>query len=492
MPRASALRLLGFLGAALAAIPFAIEVGVGAEADQQKFQQIEHGRYLTTLADCVACHTRKDGGNPFAGGRPLETPFGTIVTPNITPDRETGIGNWTDEQFDNAVRRGIRADGSRLFPAMPYPYYTKMSHDDVMAIRAYLATIPPVHNPVVANQLPFPVNVRLNMRVWDGLFFDQGEFKPDPNKSAEWNRGAFLVTGPGHCGACHTAKNFLGADKKSDALQGEQVQGWFAPDITNNQAHGLGVMSIDDIVALLKTGHNEVATVTGPMAEEVEDSSAHFKDDDLKAIATYLKSLPGSDTKETSLDPSDPRMAAGKAIYRDTCSACHGLDGNGIANLFPALAKAPSVRIQGSNIRDPRSFCAALAVWQHRRSLLHRPCRRLHGNSRTTRSRPSPPIFATVGEKRPRLFPPMTWPRRKQNSPIAATSRPSGTQCAASACVLSRYSVLWAPRGPRRQPWRASHQLTIATLAFQFRKMRQFRLRPWSQATMGARTACTS
>ena len=350
MPRASALCLLGFLGAALAAIPFAIEVGAGAEADQQNFQQIEHGQYLTTLADCVACHTRKDGGNPFAGGRPLETPFGTIVTPNITPDRETGIGNWTDEQFDNAVRRGIRADGSRLFPAMPYPYYTKMSHDDVMAIRAYLATIQPVHNPVVANQLPFPVNVRLNMRVWDGLFFEQGEFKPDPNKSAQWNRGAFLVTGPGHCGACHTAKNFLGADKKSDALQGGQVQGWFAPDITNDQAHGLGAMSIDDIVALLKTGHNEVATVTGPMAEEVEDSSAHFKDDDLKAIATYLKSLPGSDTKETSLDPSDPRMAAGKAIYRDTCSACHGLDGNGVANLFPALAKAPSVRS-----KDPTS-----------------------------------------------------------------------------------------------------------------------------------------
>ena len=149
-------------------------------------------------------------------------------------------------------------------------------------------------------------------------------------------------------------KNFLGADKKSDALQGGQVQGWFAPDITNDQAHGLGVMSTDDIVALLKTGHNEVATVTGPMAEEVEDSSAHFKDDDLKAIATYLKSLPGSDTKETSLDPSDPRMAAGKAIYRDTCSACHGLDGNGVANLFPRSRESAVCSIQGSNIRDPR------------------------------------------------------------------------------------------------------------------------------------------
>lgn len=335
------------LGAALAVTSSAV---VAAESDQQKFEQIEHGRYLATLADCVACHTKQEGGKPFAGGRPLETPFGIIVTPNITPDRETGIGNWTDEQFDNAVRRGIRADGSRLFPAMPYIFYTKMSRDDVTSIRAYLATLPPVNNPVVSNQLPFPVNIRLNMHVWDALFFKQGEFRPDTNKSPEWNRGAFLVTGPGHCGACHTPKNLLGADKTSQQLQGGQIQGWFAPDITNDQMRGLGAMSVDDIVALLKTGHNQMATVTGPMAEEVEDSSSHFKDNDLKAIATYLKSLPGNDDSETPLDPSDPRMAAGKAIYRDTCSACHGLDGNGVANLFPALAKAPSVRS-----KDPTS-----------------------------------------------------------------------------------------------------------------------------------------
>jgi mono/diheme cytochrome c family protein len=338
MLRTSAFLLLG---AALAVISSAV---VAAESDQQRFEQIEHGRYLATLADCVACHTNKEGEKPFSGGRALETPFGIIVTPNITPDRETGIGNWTDEQFDNAVRHGIRADGRRLFPAMPYTFYTKMSRDDVKAIRAYLATLPPVHNRVFSNQLPFPVNIRLNMHVWDALFFKQGEFKPEPNKPPEWNRGAFLVTGPGHCGACHTPKNLLGADKMSRQLQGGQIQGWFAPDITNDRMHGLGAMSIDDIVVLLKTGHNQLATVTGPMAEEVEDSSSHFKDDDLKAIATYLKSLPGSNDSETPLDPSDPRMAAGKAIYRDTCSACHGLDGNGVANLFPALAKAPAVR----------------------------------------------------------------------------------------------------------------------------------------------------
>jgi mono/diheme cytochrome c family protein len=337
-----------FLGAALAVVPLAS--AFAADSDGQKFEQIERGRYLATLADCTASHTNHGTGKPFAGGRPIETPFGTIVAPNITPDRETGIGNWTDEQFDNAVRRGIRADGSRLFPAMPYIYYTKMSRDDVKAIRAYLATVPAVKNTVVANQLPFPVNLRVNMHVWDMLFFKEGRFKSDPNKSPELNRGAFLVTGPGHCGACHTPKNLLGADKKSAALQGGQIQDWFAPDITNDQARGLGSMSSDDIATLLKTGHNQVATVTGPMAEEVDDASSHFKDEDLKAIATYLKSLPGSGDKNTPLDASDPRMAAGKAIFRDTCSACHGLDGNGISNLFPALAKAPAVRS-----KDPTS-----------------------------------------------------------------------------------------------------------------------------------------
>ena len=321
-----------------------------ADTDQQKYHQIEHGRYLATLADCSACHTKKKGGKPFAGGRPIETPFGVVVSANITPDRETGIGNWTDEQFDNAVRDGIRPDGSRLYPAMPYTAYTKLSRDDVKAIRAYLATVEPVKNPVVTNQLPFPFDIRLGMLGWDALFFHQGEFKPDANKSPEWNRGAFLVNGPGHCGACHTRKNVLGGDETSAALQGGQVQGWFAPDITGDRVSGLGGMSTDEIVTLLKTGHDKVGTVTGPMSEEVEASSSHFSDSDLKAIATYLKSLPGNETSATPLVQSDSRMKAGRAIYRDTCSACHGLDGKGSPNLFPALAKAPSVRA-----KDPTS-----------------------------------------------------------------------------------------------------------------------------------------
>jgi mono/diheme cytochrome c family protein len=331
------------LGAALLAAPFVIEARVNG-IDQQDFSQIEHGHYLATLADCAACHTKKEGGKPFAGGRPIETPFGTILSANITPDSETGIGNWTDQQFDNAVRRGIRADGSRLYPAMPYVSYTKMSRDDVKAIRAYLATLKPVHSAVATNHLPFPFNIRLAMRGWDLLFFKPGEFKPDRDKSSEWNRGAFLVNGPGHCGACHTPKNFLGADKTSEALQGSPVQGWFAPNITNDKMRGLGAMSVDDVSTLLKSGHNRVATVTGPMAEEIADSSSHFTDGDLKAIATYLKSVRGGADNATALTDADPRMQAGKAIFRDTCAACHGIDGKGVPNLFPALAEAPSVR----------------------------------------------------------------------------------------------------------------------------------------------------
>lgn len=346
MRRQSVLTVAAAICGGLVALA-AIGQSQARDSDAQDFAQIEHGRYLATLADCFACHTKKGEGRPFAGGRPIETPFGVIVTPNITPDLETGIGNWTDEQFDNAVRRGIRNDGGRLYPAMPYPFYSKMSREDVKAIRAYLATVEPVRNAVVANQLPFPYDVRALMRVWQSLFFSPGEFKPDSNQSPQWNRGAFIVTGPGHCGACHTPKNLLGADKASQALQGSPVQGWFAPDITDDKARGLGSMSVDDIVKLLKTGHNRVAAVSGPMGEEIQDASSRFSDADLIAIATYLKSVPGGGASpQTPIAQSDPRMVAGGAIYRDVCSACHGLDGNGVDHLFPALAKAPQIRQQ--------------------------------------------------------------------------------------------------------------------------------------------------
>src|SRR3954449_13515 len=264
------------LGATAAFVPLlvAMQSVVADSPDSQAFGQIQNGRYLALAADCAACHTVPDTGKPFAGGRAIETPFGNIVAPNITPDRDTGIGAWTDDEFDDAVRRGIRPNGARLYPAMPYTAYTKMSRADVLAIRAYLKTVEPVPNQVVANTLPFPFNIRAAMRVWDALYFTAGEFAPDPQRSAEWNRGAFLVQGPAHCGACHTPKSFLGGDKTSEYLQGSKLQGWFAPDITEANSRGLGGWSADDVVAYLKTGHNRVSAATGPMAEEVTLSSS--------------------------------------------------------------------------------------------------------------------------------------------------------------------------------------------------------------------------
>src|SRR4030081_3884122 len=167
-----------------------------ANPDAQAFDQIEKGHYLTTVADCYACHTVPNVGKPFAGGRAIETPFGVITSSNIPPDADTGIGAWTDEQFENAVRKGRHPDGSRLYPAMPFPAYTKMSRDDVLAIRAYLATVEPVHQPVNSNTLPFPFNIRAAMRAWDALYFTEGEFQPDSHQSPTWNRGAYLVQGP--------------------------------------------------------------------------------------------------------------------------------------------------------------------------------------------------------------------------------------------------------------------------------------------------------
>ena len=336
-----------------------------AQAGDQDFTQVEKGRYLATAADCVACHTIQNGGKPFAGGRAIETPFGNITSPNITPDAETGIGSWSDEQFDNAVRNGVRPNGSRLYPAMPYTAYTKMSRDDVVAIRAYLNTVEPVRNSVVANTLPFPFNIRTSMRVWDALYFTPGEFKPDPQKPADWNRGAFLVEGPGHCTACHTPKSFLGGDKSGEYLRGSYLQGWFAPDITNDERVGLGQWSSDDIVAYLKTGHNRITAATGPMAEEIVNSTSKMKDEDVAAMAVYLKSMPGSADSPAPLKADDPVMVAGQAIYRDQCAACHQIDGKGVPQLFPSLAESSGVRSRDATtliriiVRGARSVATA-------------------------------------------------------------------------------------------------------------------------------------
>jgi len=323
---------------------FVAASATAGDSDPQEFTQIERGRYLAALSDCASCHTVAGSNQPFAGGRAIETPFGNIVAPNITPDPETGIGSWSDDAFDAAIRKGLRRNGSRLFPAMPYTAYTKMSRDDVLAIRAYLSTVTPVSNAVVANALPFPFNIRASMRVWNALYFNQGDYKPDAQKSAEWNRGAFLVDGPGHCGACHTPKTFLGGDKTDQYLRGGFLQGWSAPDITGDSRVGVGAWSAEDLVTYLKSGHNRVSAATGPMAEVVSLSTEHITDPDLRAIAMYLKSLPGKQDHPQTVSKEDSAMVSGAAIYRDQCSACHGIDGKGVAELFPSIADSSMVK----------------------------------------------------------------------------------------------------------------------------------------------------
>lgn len=334
----------GVLAAALAAL---VGAGSGAarEPDEQDFTQIERGRYLAILGDCAACHTVPGSGKAFAGGRPIETPFGTLLSPNITPDAETGIGAWSEAEFVNSLRKGTGRNGTAIYPAMPYVYMTKLTTQDALAIRAYLNTIEPVRNAVTSNQLPFPFNIRAGLRIWDALYFREGVFQPVADKSAEWNRGAYLVEGAGHCGLCHTPKTALGGDDSSRALQGYALQGWFAPNITNDARRGLGGWSIEQIVAYLKTGHNESAGAAGPMAEEVSLSSSGMTMEDLRAIAIFLKDQPGqSDGGGTPLVASDRFMTAGAAIYTDECAACHKMDGTGVPGLIPALKGSPSAQ----------------------------------------------------------------------------------------------------------------------------------------------------
>jgi mono/diheme cytochrome c family protein len=295
----------------------------------------EAGRYQSVLGDCEGCH-----GKNLAGGLVLETPFGRMVAPNITPDKETGIGNYTRQEFSLAMRRGVAPGGRRLYPAMPYPYYAHMNGRNIVALWDYLQTVKPVKNKVDVNQLRFPFNMRILMRGWNKLFFH-----PTPavqaGKGDEWNRGAYLVNGPGHCGACHAPKNMFGADKR--VLTGASLQGWFAPDLTSENNAGLGSWSAADIVEYLRTGRNAHSLASGPMAEAVENSTSRMHDADLNAIAVYLKDLPPSRGNGGGSTGIEAQMKAGAVAYDISCAACHGRDGKGSV-LFPPLAGNAAVR----------------------------------------------------------------------------------------------------------------------------------------------------
>ena len=255
----------------------------------------ERGKYIAVLGGCESCHTdKKRNGAPYAGGVVLKSPFGTFHVPNITPDKESGIGGWSDADFIRAMTKGRAPDGSPYYPSFPYTSYTKMTRQDLLDLKAYLDTVPPVRNQVPPHDMNFPYNIRWALLPWQWLFFKSGTYKPDPNKSAEWNRGAYLVNGPGHCGECHTARNFFGATDHSNHMAGTRKgpEGDPIPNITQHERQGIGGWTKDEIVDLLKDGALPDGDYVGStMADVVDNNTSHWHDADLQATATYLMSL---------------------------------------------------------------------------------------------------------------------------------------------------------------------------------------------------------
>jgi mono/diheme cytochrome c family protein len=312
---------------------------------------VAKGKYLAQAGDCVACHT-SPGGKLFAGGRAMPTPFGTLFTSNITPNADTGIGKWTADQFYSMMHTGRMPDGGLLYPAMPFASYTKVTRQDSNAIFAFLNAVPPVNQKNRPHDLKFPYNNRSLIIGWRTLFFTEGEYKPDPTKSDEWNRGAYLVQGLGHCGMCHTAINALGGSSESQAFEGGLIpmQNWYAPSLTSNKEGGLGDWSIEDISDLLRTGVSQRGAVYGPMAEVTYNSLQYLTEADTRAMAVYLKSLadrsvPDRSPPTTTAAESSLLLRLGHTIYDDKCASCHGAKGEGKPPHYPPLAGNQSIEM---------------------------------------------------------------------------------------------------------------------------------------------------
>lgn len=336
-----------------------IVYGTGPQAEL-----IKKGQYLAQAGDCIACHT-KPGGLPFAGGLPIATPFGIIYSPNITSDKKYGIGNWTLAQFSKAMREGVAPDGSNYFPVFPYPYFNKLSDDDIAALKAYFDAIPPVPLANKPVDMPIPFRWRFMQFFWKLMFFDfhKGAFKPDPSQSAQWNRGAYLVQGLGHCGMCHTPLNPLGAPKEEYALTGGFGSGSYAPNISFSRFVNVSVSTIANVFI-----NNELVSggkIVGPMAEVVHDSLEYLSKDDLEAIATYLK------TVKSKLPPSANEKITsktGQKIYDKYCVGCHGIGAGGAPKMGDAGDWAPKIKqglptlyknaIQGIGNMPAKGTCA--------------------------------------------------------------------------------------------------------------------------------------
>ncbi|PZQ47508.1 MAG: alcohol dehydrogenase [Rhodovulum sulfidophilum] len=320
---------------------------LGLPALAGQFEAIERGRALATLGDCAACHTA--GAGDYAGGLPLQSPFGAILSSNITPDAATGIGTWSRADFLRAVKQGVSKDGRHLYPAMPYTDYVNMSDADVGAIYDYLMSIQPVAHAVDADTLPFPFDQRWALGLWKRVNETGPTWAPVAERSEDWNRGRYIVMGAGHCAACHSPRNLTFGEKGgADFLTGGTLDDWHAPDITPDPVTGIGAWSAEDIVSYLGTGTNAFDTASGPMADEVRHSSSQWSDADLRAVAAYLTEgepgRPADAPPPAPLAADAPSMMAGAAIYGDRCGACHATDGAGVPMLYPKLAGAPLVQ----------------------------------------------------------------------------------------------------------------------------------------------------
>ena len=310
----------------------------GAPAELANADAATRGAYIARMADCAACHTAK-GGAPFAGGRAFVLPYGAIYTPNLTPDPETGIGKWTDADFLNAVHRGVAPNGTQYYPAFPYPSYTLLTDEDVLAIKAYLFSLKPVKQANKPNTFVFPVNQRWLMTIWAGLFTADRRFRPVEGQSGEWNRGAYLVEAAGHCGECHTPRNLMQALDQRRKFAGGVAEGWNAYNISTDKVSGVGDWSANELASYLSTGHaHGHGVASGPMAEAVELSLSSLTKSDIAAIVTYLRSVPAvtSDLpKVAGPAPAAPHLArvdnpVGKRVFEGNCLSCHAWTGAGV------------------------------------------------------------------------------------------------------------------------------------------------------------------
>jgi mono/diheme cytochrome c family protein len=339
----------------LAAALFVLGAGSVADA-QQSATPNDKGEYLARAGDCVACHSVR-GGKAFAGGLRMGTPMGAIYSTNITPDPDTGIGNYAFEDFDRAVRLGVAKDGHRLYPAMPFPSYSKISDGDLQALYTFfMKDVPPVNQSNKPNEIPWYLSPRWPLAIWAFVFAPKGTYVARQDHDTVWNRGAYLIEGLGHCGACHTPRGLAFQEKALDArsatfLQGAELDAWSAPNLRGDLRTGLGGWSEDDIVTLMKTGHNDRVTVFGSMLDVINNSTPHLTDEDLRAMAVYLKSLPAAaqqnaftynDATTQNMRSSKPK-SEGAVIFLGACAACHGVDGKGQPPFMPPLAGNPAV-----------------------------------------------------------------------------------------------------------------------------------------------------